>query len=96
MTFNWDDEKNELLKRSRGISFEEIVVAIEDGNVVDVLTHPNKDRYPNQEVYLVVHHDYVFAVPFVRDRIGSEIVLKTIYPSRKFTRRYLRKDRNNE
>ena len=71
-------------------------MAIEDGNVVDVLTHPNKDRYPNQEVYLVAHHDYVFAVPFVRDTTSDEIVLKTIYPSRKFTRRYLRKDKDHE
>ena len=96
MTFNWDDEKNQLLKRTRGVSFEEMVIAIEDGNVVDVLGHPNVDRYPNQRVYLVEYKDYVFVVPFLRDSESQEIILKTIYPSRKYTRLYLLKEKDNE
>lgn len=96
MTFNWDPEKNALLKRTRGVSFEEIVVAIEDGDVLDVLSHPNQERYRNQQVYLVAYLDYVFVVPFVRDDANDQIVLKTIYPSRKYTKRYLRKDEENE
>ena len=96
MTFNWDDEKNERLKRTRGVSFEEMVIAIEDGNVVDVLQHPNADRYPNQLVYLVEYKDYVFAVPFLRDSESQEIVLKTIYPSRKYTRLYVLKEKDHE
>jgi predicted DNA binding CopG/RHH family protein len=67
VTFNWDPEKNVLLERRRGISSEETVVTIEDGAVLDVLSHPNQDRYGNQQIYLVEHPDYVFAVPFVRD-----------------------------
>ena len=90
VTFDWDDAKNELLKRTRGVSFEEIVIAIEAGNVVDVLEHPNPGRYANQHVYLVRHRDYVFVVPFVRGPSDDEITLKTIYPSRKYTRQYLR------
>ena len=90
VTFDWDDAKNELLKRTRGVSFEEIVIAIDGGNVVDVLDHPNPGRYANQQVYLVRHRDYVFVVPFVRGPSADEITLKTIYPSRKYTRRYLR------
>ena len=96
MTFNWDDEKNERLKRTRGVSFEEMVIAIEDGNVVDVLQHPNADRYPNQLVYLVEYKDYVFVVPFLRDSESQEIVLKTIYPSRKYTRLYVLKEKDHE
>ena len=96
MTFNWDDEKNERLKRTRDVSFEEMVIAIEDGNVVDVLQHPNADRYPNQLVYLVEYKDYVFVVPFLRDSESQEIVLKTIYPSRKYTRLYLLKEKDHE
>lgn len=92
MTFNWDPEKNVLLKRTRGISFEEIVVAIEDVDVLDVLSHPNQERYGNQQIYLVEYLDYVFVVPFVRDDMNDEIVFKTIYPSRKYTKRYMRKD----
>ena len=57
VTFNWDPEKNALLKRTRGVSFEEIVVAIEDGGVLDVFEHPNKERHRNQRVYLVEFMD---------------------------------------
>jgi hypothetical protein len=96
VTFNWDPEKNALLKGARGKSFEEIVVAIEGGDVLDVLSHPNQVKYPNQQVYLVEYMDYVFVVPFVRDDANHQIVLKTIYPSRKFTKRYLRKDHEYE
>ena len=95
VTFDWDNEKNELLKRTRGISFEEIVVAIEDGSIADVLEHSSPERYPNQRVYLVIHHDYVFAVPFVTDVPEDRIVLKTIYPSRKYTRQYLRREKDH-
>jgi len=89
MTFNWDDEKNELLKRIREISFEEIVIAIEDGNVVDVVRHHDKDRYSNQRIYLVAYRNYIYAVPFVQDMTKKEIFLKTIYPSRRYTKQYL-------
>ncbi len=96
MTYAWDDAKNELLREARGISFEEIVVEIDGGNVVDVLEHPHPGRYPNQQVYLVSHLDYVFVVPFVRDTERQEIFLKTIYPSRKFTRKYLRTEKSDD
>ena len=88
MTFNWDDEKNAILKRTRNISFEEIVVAIEDERVIDVVAHHNPDRYPNQFIYLVDCRDYVWVVPHVVDFDGDEIFLKTIYPSRKLTKQY--------
>ena len=96
MTFNWDPEKNALLKRARGVSFEEIVAAIEDGGVLNVFEHPNQERYRNQRVYLVEFMDYVFVVPFVEDNENDELVLKTIFPSRKYTRRYLRKERDHD
>ncbi|MDO8477825.1 MAG: toxin, partial [Candidatus Rokubacteria bacterium] len=38
--FRWNPEKNEALKAEPGISFERIVLAIEDGDVLDVLRHP--------------------------------------------------------
>lgn len=96
MTFNWNDEKNELLKQTRGISFEEIVIAIEEGHVVDVVRHQNRDRYPHQQIYLVACRDYIYAVPFVRDVEKREIFLKTIYPSRKYTKQYRSSEEDNE
>jgi len=89
MTFNWDNAKNHVLKKERGISFEEIVIAIEAGNTVDVLEHPNKNRYPDQILILVNVRDYIYVVPAVIDSNG--FFMKTVFPSRKFTDQYLRK-----
>jgi hypothetical protein len=52
--FRWDPEKNSRLKASRGISYEQIVLAIEEGGLKDVLIHPNQKRYSGQVVLVVV------------------------------------------
>lgn len=88
MTFNWNDEKNEILKQTRKISFEEIVIAIEEGCVIDIVKHQNTDRYPNQRIYLIDYREYIWAVPHVVDRDNGEVFLKTIYPSRKLIKHY--------
>jgi uncharacterized DUF497 family protein len=85
--FNWNDEKNSRLKKERDISFEEIVMLIEDGNILDILVHHNKERYGNQQIFVVKAGDYAYLVPFVENE--KEIFLKTIIPSRKATLRYL-------
>jgi uncharacterized DUF497 family protein len=85
--FSWSHEKNEDLIKERGISFEEIVFHIENGDVLDLLEHPNRDRYPNQRVFIVNVEGYAYLVPFVEDE--REVFLKTIIPSRKATRDYL-------
>ena len=51
MKFVWNEEKNELLKQKRGISFEEISCYIKNGHVIKDIKHPNKDKYPNQRIY---------------------------------------------
>jgi uncharacterized DUF497 family protein len=85
--FSWSPEKNEVLIEERGISFEEVVFHIERGDVLDLLEHPNRERYPNQRVFVVNVEGYAYLVPFVEDE--SEVFLKTIIPSRKATRDYL-------
>jgi uncharacterized DUF497 family protein len=87
--YKWDSRKNELLKAERGISFEQIVLHIERGEVLDVFEHPNKERYPGQQVLVVEVNGYAYAVPFVESPEGR--FLKTIIPSRKATRDYLKK-----
>lgn len=82
----WDPEKNALLVETRGISFEAIEAAIASGCLLDILEHVNQERYPNQRLFVVRIEEYVFLVPFVEDE--ESIFLKTIYPSRKATRRY--------
>jgi uncharacterized DUF497 family protein len=89
VTFNWSDQKNRQLKRTRGVSFEEMVLCIHEGKLVTVLEHPNKTNYPNQRLYLVEHKKYIYVVPFVENESAQEIVLKTVYPSRRYTKRYL-------
>ena len=88
--FVWSTEKNERLKARRQISFEEIVFYIEKGQVLDILEHPNKKKYPNQFIFVIPVEDYVYLVPFVEGE--NEIILKTIIPSRKATKHYLRGD----
>lgn len=76
----WDDLKNKRLKKARGVSFEEILTA----RLVDVERHPSKAL---QERMLFEWKGYIWVVPFVWREKG--IFLKTIFASRKHTRRYL-------
>ncbi len=85
--FRWNHEKNAALKATRGVSFEEIVLAIEIGAVLDVVKHPNRGKYPNQLVFIVALDRYVHLVPYVEE--ADYYFLKTIIPSRKATRDYL-------
>jgi len=87
--YAWDSKKNAELRERRGISFEEIVLHVELGNEVDIFDHPNQDRYPGQRISVVIVEGYAYLVPFVES--ADEIFLKTIIPSRKATRDYVRK-----
>ena len=92
--FNWNNEKNEKLREERGVSFEEVILAFEQGQLLDILEHPNKDKYKNQNIFVVKLYNYVWLVPFVEDE--NEVFLKTIIPSRKATKQYLRGGNNND
>ena len=85
--FNWDPAKNDRLKRDRGISFEDVVFHIENGDEVDIFEHPNQERYPGQRISVVVVADYVYLVPFVESE--TEVFLKKIIPGRAATKQYL-------
>lgn len=92
--FRWNHGKNEELKIERGISFEEIVLAIEAGGIVDVVRHPNSSKYPNQLVFIVAFSGYAHMVPFVEE--PDYYFLKTVIPSRKATRDYLLRRKPDE
>ena len=87
-SFDWSAEKNRQLVEQRGVSFEIVVSAIERGGLLDVMDHPNQDRYPGQLIYAVEINEYVYLVPLVQESNGTRF-LKTIIPSRKATREYL-------
>ena len=88
ITYQWDNEKNKILKQKRGVTFEQAIMHIENGDVLDIIDHPNKVKYPNQQVLVVEMNEYAYVVPFIQQ--GQERFLKTIVPSRKLTKLYLR------
>jgi hypothetical protein len=90
----WNKSKNDFLRSERDVSFEEVEMAIEQGNLLDIVAHPNRTKYPNQKIFVVRLLDYVYLVPFVEDQ--SSFFLKTIIPSRKATKQYLGVDHAEE
>lgn len=92
--FNWNAEKNEYLKKTRNISFEEIIIAILNDRIIEVYDHYNKVDYSNQKIYEVIYNDYVYLVPFVAN--DNEVFLKTIIPSRKATKKYKKEGEKND
>ena len=86
--FRWDNEKNELLKNTRGVCFEQVVLLMERGEVLDTIEHQNQERYPGQKIALVMIDTYIYLVPYVEH--NDEIFLKTIILSRKATNKYIR------
>ena len=85
--YKWNPDKNELLKHSRGIGFEQVVLHIEQGDLIDIIDHPDQIKYRGQKILFVKIRNYIFAVPFIKD--GDDCFLKTIMPSRKATKKYL-------
>jgi len=86
--FDWDPAKNEWLKVERGVCFDDIVSILEAQSFLEIFPHPNKEKYKNQKIYSVLFRNYVYLVPFVEDE--EKIFLKTIIPSRKKTKQYLK------
>ncbi|MBT3348424.1 MAG: toxin [Thiotrichales bacterium] len=86
-TYNWNCDKSKLLKTERGISFEEIVFHINNGDELDVYPHPNNTKYPTQYISVVAINNYAYLVPYVESK--EEVFLKTIIPSRKATKKYI-------
>lgn len=72
----------------RGISFEDVLFALQSGKLIDDLFHPNNNKYPNQRMFVVEIDEYAWLVPYVETE--NEIFLKSVIPSRKATRHYLR------
>lgn len=91
--FSWDPEKNKKLKEERDVSFEEIVFYIGRGHLLDIIENQNNEKYRGQRVLIVEIDAYAYLVPNVEDE--KEIFLKTIIPSRKATKQYLRERHDN-
>jgi len=85
--YDWDPDKNEMLKKDRNISFEKIVLHLENDDLISDIKHPNSEKYDHQRILLVKVDDYVYMVPYIETEYGA--FLKTIIPSRKMTKKYL-------
>ena len=85
----WNEEKNEWLKQERRVSFEDVVLAIQEGKILDIIKHPNQRRDLKQNIYVIEIGEYAYLVPFIEDE--DKIFLKTVFPSRRYTREYLEK-----
>jgi|AntRauTorckE6833_2_1112554.scaffolds.fasta_scaffold00344_8 uncharacterized DUF497 family protein len=88
--FDWNEAKNKKLKDERGVSFEEVVLAISNNSLLDILEHPNEKKYPDQKIFVIELLGYAYYVPFVES--DETYFLKTIYPSRIATKKYLDND----
>lgn len=85
--FDWSEEKNQKLKEERDISFEDVLIAVEESRILDFTEHPNSDKYPYQLIMVVEINRYAYLVPIVEDK--EKYFMKTIIPSRKATKYYL-------
>lgn len=84
---DWDEEKNEWLKEERSVSFEDVVIALDQDGELDRIDHPDPKKYPNQKILIIKIENYAFLVPYVEDE--EKVFFKTIIPSRKATKKYL-------
>ena len=94
-TINFNEEKNQLLKATRGIGFDDIILAIETGGLLADITHPSQER-AHQRLYAVRIGNYAYAVPYVINIPRQELFLKTIYPSRTLTKQYIQGDNHDQ
>lgn len=90
MQINWNDEKNDILKQTRDVCFEDVELAISLNDVLAIKPHHNEDKYPNQKLTIVFIRDYTYYVPFIINE--NEVFLKNIIPSRKYHKIYSKKD----
>ncbi|MCU0667581.1 MAG: toxin [Patescibacteria group bacterium] len=92
MAFNlvYSEEKNQILKATRGIGFEEVISCIASDKLLDDKHHPDPGK-SHQHIFIIQIDKYAYVVPYVVDVNKKEIFLKTVYPSRKYTKQYFKK-----
>ncbi len=93
--YEYPSDKNQQLIDGRQISFEEVIAALDNGQVLDVIDHPNQAKYPHQQMFVVLVNNYVYLVPFIQ-KDKYTVFLKTIFPSRKAKKQYLKAEVLNE
>ena len=80
---SWNPDKGKILKKERGITFEQIAILIESEQIIGIEENPG---YSKQKIYILEIDNYAIIVPFVEN--DDEIFLKAAFPSRKYTKKY--------
>ena len=94
-SIRFNEEKNQLLKATRRVSFEDVLEALKKGNLLADIAHPSQ-KHSLQRLYVVKIKEYAYAVPYISNIEKKEIFLKTIYPSRMLTKIYLKGGKNEK
>jgi len=84
--YRWNEDKNSILKSTRGFSFDDVVLELSNNGILDNYKHPNTKKYPNQFIYVISLKEYIYYIPYVLD--GDDIFLKNIIPSRVLNKKY--------
>jgi hypothetical protein len=84
----WDEEKDRWLKENRGIGFDRVAAKIVQLDYIALVEHWNRVRYPHQWVFVLEIDGYAYYVPFIET--DDEVFLKTVIPSRRAKKHYLR------
>lgn len=92
LIYEWSEDKNALLKAKIGICFEDVIIALQGDQLLSNEPHFNQNKYPNQRLYIVEIDRYAYVVPLVADEDRGVLFLKTIYPSRKYSKLFLSKN----
>ncbi|OGG53390.1 hypothetical protein A3H16_01490 [Candidatus Kaiserbacteria bacterium RIFCSPLOWO2_12_FULL_53_8] len=87
LRIEWSEEKNLKLIRARGVSFDDVVRAIEEDQFIDLIPHWDERKYSHQKAIVVLLNGYIHVVPCVVDK--EKVFFKTIFPSRKIAQKYL-------
>jgi len=96
LSYVFDPEKNRILKETRGVNFDDAIIAIAEGKILGIHKHPNFHKYPEQLIAILQIGEYAYQMPFVIE--DGNVMLKTVYASRKATKYYLasKEEINNE
>ncbi|MBI2009869.1 MAG: toxin [Candidatus Chisholmbacteria bacterium] len=90
LQIDYSEEKNLLLTATRGVNFDDVKQAIKADRILDDIDHFNPSKYPHQRILIVKINQYAYAVPYVLNKKTNTLFLKTIYPNRLLTKKYLK------
>jgi hypothetical protein len=84
MAVIWDIDKERKLFAERNIDLCEVAELIVAGKYLDIIDHPGRTT---QQLFIIRYRNYTHVVPFIIDS-EENIILKTVFPSRKFHQLY--------